>query len=123
MTSRSGHLTIVEPDQSTLTDDLSRAADLLERDVERTLGPGHRDVIDAARANAARLDIVDRATKLVEDVQQEFHDTFVDTTWPACPRHRRHPLWYERGAWWCTQDHEIVASLGELVSPLRSAGE
>ena len=31
--------------------------------------------------------------QVVGDVQQYFHDTFVDTTWPACPRHPlRHPL-------------------------------
>jgi hypothetical protein len=51
----------------------------------------------------------------VNDVQQYFHDTFVDTTWPACPRHPRHPLWYRAGSWWCVQDGVAVASLGELT--------
>jgi hypothetical protein len=27
------------------------------------------------------------AIKLAEDVQQQRHDAFVDTTWPACPLH------------------------------------
>jgi hypothetical protein len=101
--------------------DLGRIAALLERDVSRTLGPAHRHVIDAAAAKLATLGISDGGTKLVEDVQQVFHDTFVDTTWPACPRHLGHPLWYADGAWWCTQDHAAVAPLGELPPSSRPA--
>lgn len=101
-----------------MIEDLSHTAAMLERDVTRTLGPEYRHVIAGARANVEELDIDDRDTKLVEDVQQIFHDTFVDTTWPACPRHCTHPLWYEDGAWWCTKDRVVVAPLGELsVSP------
>lgn len=97
-----------------VTEDLSDIAALLEQDVARTLGPGHRHMIAAVRAKAEGLDITDGARKLVEDVQQLFHDTFVHTTWPACPRHRTHPLWYADGAWWCAQDRAMVAPLGEL---------
>ena len=105
-----------------MIEDLSRTAAMLERDVTRTLGPGHRHVIAAARANVEDLDIDDGDTKLVEDVQQIFHDTFVDTTWPACPRHRTHPLWYADGAWWCEQDRVVVAPLGELPAISRPSG-
>ena len=43
---------------------------------------------------------------------------FWDTTWPACPRHPNHPLWYDQGreAWCCQQDDAALALLGELVS-------
>ena len=29
---------------------------------------------------------------VAEGIQQYLHDTFVDTTWPACPEHHNHPL-------------------------------
>lgn len=106
---------------SAVADGLSRTAALLERDVERTLGPGYRRMIDAARSNVESLDVGDQAVKLVDDVQQAIHDSFVDVVWPACPRHGHHPLWYEGGAWRCAQDHAIVAQLGELALPSRPA--
>lgn len=106
-----------------MIEDLPRTAAMLERDVMRTLGPGHRHVIAAARANVEDLDIDDSDTKLVEDVQQIFHDTFVDTTWPACPRHHTHPLWYAGGAWWCEKDRVVVAPLGELPASSRPSGQ
>ncbi|MGE5838089.1 MAG: hypothetical protein ACM4AI_26685 [Acidobacteriota bacterium] len=51
---------------------------------------------------------------LVEDVQQYVHDTYIDTTWPACPKHPNHPLWIRNG-WWCCGDDRI-AELGSLKS-------
>jgi len=68
---------------------------------------------------AAELREFDLATdeKLVEDVQQEIHDTFVDTSWPACPRHGGHPLWYREGAWFCERLQAPVAALGTLTEP------
>jgi hypothetical protein len=53
---------------------------------------------------------------VVDELQQTAHDEFWDTTWPACPLHQRHPLWYddERDAWCCLQDDLVVARLGEL---------
>lgn len=32
------------------------------------------------------------AIKLAEDVQQQLHDTFAHTTWPACPLHPSIPF-------------------------------
>jgi hypothetical protein len=57
----------------------------------------------------------DRA--VVDGLQQAAHDLFWDTTWPACPLHRRHPLWYDetREAWCCGQDPAVVAALGSLA--------
>jgi hypothetical protein len=40
---------------------------------------------------------------------------FIDTSWPTCPRHRRHPLWFRDGAWWCETDDVAIAKLGELA--------
>lgn len=102
--------------------DFARTAELLEQDVARTLGPSHRPVVHAAARAVACLELADSEATLVEDVQQRFHDRFVDTTWPACPRHPAHPLWYAEGAWWCTQDRVMIARLGELPARSRPAG-
>lgn len=90
----------------------------LEADVGATLGEAHRDAVSAEIPNALEFtDTVDDfAQRLVDEVQQRFHDTFADTTWPACPRHPNHPLWFRGGAWWCEADGIAVARLGELGS-------
>src|SRR6266516_693806 len=56
----------------------------------------------------------DIAAYCIEEVQEDFQDTFVDTTWPACPRHPNHPLNYAEGAWCCPRDGTPAARLGEL---------
>lgn len=94
--------------------DLTHAVTLLEQDVARTLGSVHCRVVRDAANTIVLLDRDDADLKLVEDVQQVFHDTFVDSTWPACPLHHTHPLWYADGAWWCAKDHAMIARLGEL---------
>jgi hypothetical protein len=93
---------------------LTWAVPRLEADVIRTLGERYREIVAAAAANLASFGS-DDAAKLVHDVQQELHDTFVDTTWPACARHGRHPLWYhEDGWWWCEAEGIALYRLGEL---------
>ena len=89
---------------------------MLQRDVARTLGPAYAQMIEDVAADVRALDVANAAEKLVNDVQQHFHDTLIDTTWPACPRHVRHPLWYRDGAWWCAEDGIAVARLGELAT-------
>ena len=66
-----------------------------------------------SRADAQRW--FERA--VVEAVQQTAHEQFWDTTWPACPSHPHHPLWYDddRRAWCCRQDGVAYAPLGELT--------
>ena len=89
---------------------------LLRMDVEATLGPGHKGTITAIAAQR-RLYIDDPARYVgcvVDDVQQHFHDTFVDTTWPSCPHHPNHPLWFTDGSWRCEAIAEPVAPLGGL---------
>jgi hypothetical protein len=55
---------------------------------------------------------------VVEGLQEAAHDLYWDTTWPACPRHLRHPLWYDptQQAWSCREDPTIVTPLGRLAS-------
>jgi len=99
-----------------MSTDLAQVLPLLQRDVETTLGGGYRQLVADTAADVRELEVEGEGDKLVEDVQQYFHDTHVDTTWPACPRHKRHPLWYRDGAWWCAEDGVEIARLGELQS-------
>ena len=94
--------------------DLTDALSLLQRDVQATLGNAHRQLIEDIAADVQELDVDGKAEKMVNDVQQYFHDSFVDATWPACPRHAKHPLWYRDGSWWCVEDGVAVARLGAL---------
>ncbi len=87
----------------------------LEADVAATVGDAHRAIVQKTAALVRELEIGDPADKVVDDVQQFIHDTFVDTTWPTCPKHGRHPLWYLSGAWWCEQDDVAIAPLGSLA--------
>ena len=93
-----------------------RTVRMLTADVVDTLGEIHRHVVD--REIPIVLELTDSADgfaeKLVDDVQQVILDCFIHTTWPACPRHPKHPLWFRDGAWWCEQDGVRVAALGEL---------
>ena len=95
---------------------------LLGEDVLATRGGRFADDI---RAHAARIREFhdDRALyfdMVVQDVQQDFHDLFIDTTWPTCPFHRRHPLWYHDGFWVCEQSGTRVAPLGGLAQVPKS---
>ena len=51
---------------------------------------------------------------VVEQIQQDMHDLFIDTQWPACPRHPHHPMWYHDDYWWCSTDGAAIVQLGEL---------
>jgi hypothetical protein len=104
------------PNASTLN--TSALAARLKRDVADTIGDIHAAFVDDSVA-AARDYITDEealAQHVVDEVQQYCHDMFVDTTWPACPRHPNHPLWFADGWWRCTRDNVAVARLGDLSS-------
>lgn len=73
---------------------------------------GH--IVSSQQASTSFDDDASFVDWLVEDVQQYVHDTYIDTTWPACPRHPNHPLW-SRNGWWCCGD-ERIAELGNLKS-------
>jgi hypothetical protein len=55
---------------------------------------------------------------VIDDFQQLVHDEFIDTSWPACPLHHRHPLDFDhtQTAWRCPTSGALVAALGALVS-------
>ncbi len=83
-------------------------------DVRATLGEAHLGIVWSFAADARKLDTDDPSWRFIENVQQYFQDTFVDTTWPACPRHPNHPLDHGDGFWQCPRDHAAIARLGEL---------
>lgn len=98
-----------------MSPDLSQVIPLLKRDISTTVGTTYDRFIEDTAEDVRELERPDGGEKLVNDVQQYFHDTFVDTTWPACPRHPRHPLWYRAGSWWCVEDGVAIAALGGLT--------
>ena len=59
--------------------------------------------------------------RVVEDTQQHFHDAYVDTDWPRCPLHGRHPLWLHDGGWWCEQAGKLIAPVGGLGEKTETA--
>lgn len=89
---------------------------LLERDVASTIGEAYRYEVGSVADNARGFSTAEGfVEKVVEDVQQIFMDTFVDTTWPSCPRHPNHPLWFHDDAWYCDRDGVALAELGGLA--------
>ena len=110
--------------------DTTRVVQLLLRDALPTLGERARAEVLRLAANHERRagewiesgQSVEEAQRgfeaaVVEGLQESAHDLYWDTTWPACPRHTHHPLWYDNGrqVWRCQQDPAIVAHLGRLA--------
>ena len=113
-------------------DDEDRAVVLVGQDVEATIGPGQesairheasvrRDFFNAP--NVRGVSYNEYLEKVAAEVQQHFHDCFVDTTWPTCPFHARHPLWLRDGSWTCEQSNASVARLGELRASRDANGQ
>lgn len=90
----------------------------LMADIESTVGPGHDALVAGHAQHQAQFtrELESYRQRVVEEVQQEIHDCFIDTAWPACPRHPNHPLWLHGEYWCCEQDGAIVCKLGELSS-------
>jgi hypothetical protein len=110
--------------------DPDRIVSLLLQDALPALGERARSEVlrlvanytELARAWVAGGDSLPDAQRsfdrsVVDGLQQAAHDLFWDTTWPACPRHPQHPLWYDadRQAWCCHQDQAALAPLGGLA--------
>jgi len=95
---------------------VSESLEQLRRDLRATGRGQHTDFVAERAAEVATFANEPRhfVEKVVEDVQQRLQDEFIDTTWPACPRHSNHPLNYAEGAWRCPRDGAMVASLGSL---------
>lgn len=100
--------------------DEQRVVSLVTPDVVATLGDKYADLV---RSNASRLrefvNADDYLRRVVDDVQQQIHDEFIDTDWPKCPLHQRHPLWFREGRWWCDEAGVSVAQLGKLGGAAR----
>ena len=90
--------------------------DQLRHDLRATGLSQHLGFVAARAAEVATFQDEPKrfVEKVVEDVQQRLQDEFIDTTWPACPRHPNHPLNYADGAWRCPRDGAPVAPLGGL---------
>lgn len=101
-----------------MNETLNRLVPLLEADVVATLGEQWRHVVRGAVIGIYYPGEPDAVyeEKVVDNVQEDIIETGIDTTWPACPRHGRHPLVYHEGGWWCQQDSVVVCNLGELAS-------
>lgn len=60
------------------------------------------------------------------NLQQDLHDTFVDTSWPTCPEHGLHPMWVDLWTeldgpdeinWRCPSNPSLAIPLGALPPP------
>jgi hypothetical protein len=96
-------------------DDERRVAAAMTKDVVATLGAGYALHIEETAAHHRQFtdDFTELVRRVVDDVQQWLHDMCIDTAWPACPVHQRHPMWFRDGAW-CLDDVP-AAKLGELA--------
>jgi hypothetical protein len=97
--------------------DEERLVILVTRDVLATVGPGFEHIVveEGARIRLFAEAVLEYEQRLIDDVQQRLHDEFVSTTWPTCPLHSNHPLWYSDG-WWRCPHAGAIAPLGELTS-------
>jgi hypothetical protein len=92
------------------------------KDVRSTVGSNYDRFVELTADAAATFhdDLVNFEARVVEEIQQYFHDAFIDPSWPACPRHKRHPMWLRltpHGLCWCCEmDDEAIARVGELDS-------
>ena len=109
----------------------AHATALITHDVQVTLGTGQKGAIRREASmrrqfynspDAIRVTPEEYAFNLAEEIQQYFHDCHIDSTWPACPFHQRHPLWLHDGNWVCEQSQQRVARLGELRAHRDPAG-
>jgi hypothetical protein len=96
--------------------DQERVSRFLMQDLAATTGSRHEAIVedDAAHGRGFDREAGEYVQHVVDDVQQHLHDLRIDTTWPRCPRHRRHPLWFRDGWWWCERDSVAIARLGDL---------
>jgi hypothetical protein len=99
-----------------MSDTETRIVRLVMQDLAGALGSSSASALEdiAARAHLFTSNVGEFEQRVVDDIQQYLHDTFSDTTWPPCPYHPSHPLWYSEGWWTCAETGQRVARLGEL---------
>ena len=102
-------------------EEIAKLLELLARDFAATRPAKHLDALLSSVEEIrdwydwmSDVDIAWFTQHLVDDTQQYLMDTFLDTTWPTCPRHPNHPLWFRDEAWYCEKDGEALAKLGGL---------
>lgn len=110
--------------------DTERVLHLLLRDAIPTLGERARTEVlrlatnyeELARERIRNGESLAEAQRsfdrsVVDGLQEAAHDLFWDTTWPTCPRHTNHPLWFDddHAVWYCQRDGSRIAPLGELA--------
>jgi hypothetical protein len=112
-------------------EDEARVVASLDNDVGATLGGDYGELIRQEAAgqrefangpNVIDIDVEDYERRVAEYVQQEFLDSHIDTTWPTCPFHTRHPLWVHNRQWVCEQLGALVAPIGGLRTTRSSDG-
>lgn len=102
------------PDAEAIREEAKPLLRALMADVTGTLGWRRQiaeQIVNDWAAQVAAWDHttpVEYAQNVAEGMQQYLHDTFVDTSWPACPEHPHHPLWLHLRpegslAWQCDQ--------------------
>ena len=102
---------IIEPSR------FDRIVRLLGADTRATVGINREQIVveEATRLRLYAQCVEGYDDDVVDAVQQRLHDEFIDTSWPACPEHPNHPLWFSDGWWRCTASGTAVAKLGELL--------
>jgi hypothetical protein len=98
----------------------AHAADVVERvsrDLRSSGLPGYVRQVQAEAATRREYEY-DNPSEYIERVVEEVQNYILDglVTWPVCPQHPHHPLWYHDDGWFCDQDRHFVARLGELMS-------
>ena len=95
---------------------VQRIVRLLRADVSATVVANCDQLIlgEAVRVRAFVDGSAAYEDRVVAQVQQRLHDEFIDTTWPACPEHPNHPLWFVDGWWRCEATGTRIAELGQL---------
>jgi hypothetical protein len=96
----------------------AQVADVVERlsrDLRSSGWASYLHVVQNEADNAR--DFVDDPNDYVDRVVGGVQECILDAviTWPACPHHPQHPLWYHDGAWFCDQERLLVAPLGALA--------
>ena len=113
-----GPCAIVNPVGPSARRPLDDVVRLVAADLASTMGWTQEQADRVARRTAvARAGFGRAAVDVAEEVQQWLHDTFLDTTWPACPEHGSHPLWLEdesEPAWTCPATRRRFSALGQL---------
>jgi len=122
---------VLEPRNQITSDDEARVISALDNDVGVTLGGDYAKFIrQEARwqresvngPNHVHVDAEDYERGVTEYVQQEFLDSHIDTTWPTCPFHARHPLWVHKRQWVCEELNVPVAPIGGLRATRNTDG-